>query len=68
MLAVIEKVENGFTVLFERYLNHSVEEEWSYLTVNDKLESWFTELRVDELREGGCRMGLGLFIEFSYNN
>jgi uncharacterized protein YndB with AHSA1/START domain len=53
MLATIEKVENGYTAKFERHYNHSVEEVWSWLTDNDKLSKWFSELRVDELREGG---------------
>jgi len=53
MLAVIEKVENGYLAQFERHFKYSVEEVWSYLTENDKLAKWFSELRVDELREGG---------------
>jgi uncharacterized protein YndB with AHSA1/START domain len=53
MLAVIQKVENGYTARFERCLNHSVEMVWSSLTDNDKLAQWFSELRIDELREGG---------------
>jgi uncharacterized protein YndB with AHSA1/START domain len=53
MLARIEKVENGYTAKFERHYHHSVEEVWSWLTDNDKLPQWFSELRVDELREGG---------------
>jgi uncharacterized protein YndB with AHSA1/START domain len=53
MLALIEKVENGYTAKFERHFNHSVEEVWSWLTDNDKLPKWFSELRVDELRKGG---------------
>lgn len=53
MLALIEKVENGYTAKYERHFKHSVEEVWSYLTDNDKLQQWFSELRVDELREGG---------------
>jgi uncharacterized protein YndB with AHSA1/START domain len=53
MLALIEKVENGYTAKFERHYNHSVEEVWSWLTENDKLPKWFSELRVDELRKGG---------------
>jgi uncharacterized protein YndB with AHSA1/START domain len=66
LLAQIEKVENGYTVRYERHLKHSVEEVWSYLTDNDKLPQWFSELRVDELREGGVikfDMGDGSFEE-----
>jgi uncharacterized protein YndB with AHSA1/START domain len=53
MLAIIEKVENGHIARFERHFKHSVEEVWSWLTDNEKLPKWFSELRVDELREGG---------------
>lgn len=68
MIAHIEKVENGFTVTYERHLNHSVEEVWSYLTDNDKLPKWFSELRVEELREGGVikfDLGDGTFEELT---
>lgn len=66
MLAQIEKVKNGYTARYERHLKHSVKEVWSYLTDNDKLPQWFSELRVDELREGGVikfDMGDGTFEE-----
>ncbi|MDQ0060046.1 SRPBCC family protein [Paenibacillus harenae] len=53
MLAVIQKAEVGYTARFERYWKHSTEEVWSWLTDNDKLAVWFSELRVDELRQGG---------------
>jgi uncharacterized protein YndB with AHSA1/START domain len=53
MLAVIQKIENGSIARFERHLKHSVEKVWSYLTENEKLAKWFSELRVDDLREGG---------------
>lgn len=53
MLAVIQKVENGYTARFERQLTHSVETVWSMLTDNEKLFHWFSELRVEDLREGG---------------
>lgn len=68
MLALIEKVQNGYTVTYQRHLKHSVEEVWSYLTYNDKLSKWFSELRVDELREGGVikfDMGDGTFEEMT---
>jgi uncharacterized protein YndB with AHSA1/START domain len=66
MLAQIKKVENGYSALFERHLNHPLEEVWSYLTDNKKLPEWFSELYVDELREGGVikfDMGNGNFEE-----
>jgi len=53
MLAVISIVEDNYIARIERYLPHSVEEVWSWLTVNDKLAQWFSELRVVDLREGG---------------
>ncbi|MDF2963703.1 MAG: activator of Hsp90 ATPase 1 family protein [Paenibacillus sp.] len=53
MLAVIQQVEHGYIARFERRLKHSVEKVWSSLTENDQLAKWFSELRVDELREGG---------------
>lgn len=68
MIAHIEKIENGYSATYERHLNHSVEEVWSYLTDNEKLQKWFSELRVDELRKGGVikfDMGDGTFDELS---
>ncbi|MFT4416443.1 SRPBCC family protein [Fredinandcohnia humi] len=53
MLAAIEKYETTYIATFERHYRHSVEEVWSMLTDNDKLPLWFSELRVDNLREGG---------------
>jgi uncharacterized protein YndB with AHSA1/START domain len=53
LLAVVQKVENGYTAHFERCFKHSVEKAWSMLTENEKLSQWFAELRIDNLREGG---------------
>ncbi|WP_336775853.1 SRPBCC family protein [Paenibacillus sp. MMO-58] len=53
MLAAIAKEGTGYTVTFERRLNHSKEDVWSYFTDNEKLPKWFSELRVEDLREGG---------------
>jgi uncharacterized protein YndB with AHSA1/START domain len=53
MLAVIQRVEKGYTARFERHLKHSVEKVWAMLTENDKLKKWFSELEVDNLRVGG---------------
>lgn len=53
MLAVIQQLKNGYIARFERHLKYSVEKVWSLLTENDKLAKWFSELRVDDLREGG---------------
>ncbi|OLS41716.1 SRPBCC family protein [Bacillus sp. MRMR6] len=64
MIAEIKKNARGYTARFERYMNHSAEKVWAYLTENDKLGQWFTELRMGELREGGVitfDMGDGTF-------
>lgn len=53
MLAVIQKSDTGYIAQFERQLGHSVEKVWSMLTDNEQLAKWFSELRVDDLREGG---------------
>ena len=53
MLAVLQQTKEGYVARFERHLKHSVEKVWSYLTENDKLKKWFSELQVDDLREGG---------------
>ncbi len=67
MLAVVQQDEFGTTVRFERRLKHSVEKVWSYLTDNDKLTQWFSELKVEDLRQGGritFDMQDGTFEEF----
>ncbi|WP_433944655.1 SRPBCC family protein [Paenibacillus sp. SN-8-1] len=53
MLAVIRKTQDTYVACFERHLKHSVEDTWAMLTENDKLRQWFSELEVDDLREGG---------------
>ncbi|CAM3583695.1 SRPBCC family protein [Paenibacillus lupini] len=53
MLATIRREGSGYTVVFERKLRHPKEEVWSYFTDNEKLPKWFSELRVEDLREGG---------------
>lgn len=53
MLANLQKGEHGYIARFERYEKHSVEKVWSMLTENEKLATWFSELRIDELRKGG---------------
>lgn len=67
MLAVVRQDEFGTTVRFELRLKHSVEKVWSYLTDNDKLKQWFSELKVEDLRQGGritFDMQDGTFEEF----
>ncbi|MBY3624685.1 SRPBCC family protein [Acinetobacter sp. CUI P1] len=53
MIANLKKAEDHYVARFERQLNHSASEIWSFLTENEKLALWFTELRVEDLREGG---------------
>lgn len=66
MIAEIQKVDSSYTATFDRRLNHSIESVWAMLTKNEELEKWFSELRVDELREGGFikfAMGDGTYEE-----
>ncbi|WP_425388342.1 SRPBCC family protein [Domibacillus tundrae] len=53
MLAVIQKGKSGYVARFERQMNHPVEKVWAMLTENEKLALWFSELRVENLCEGG---------------
>lgn len=53
MLATVEKVQNGYIARFERHLKYPVEQVWSMITENDKLSKWFSELSIEELKEGG---------------
>ncbi len=53
MLAVIEKGTNGYKVILERQIKSSKKEVWSWLTDNDKLKQWFSELHMEELKKGG---------------
>jgi uncharacterized protein YndB with AHSA1/START domain len=53
MIAVLQQTKDGYVARFERHLKHSVEKVWTSLTDNEKLKKWFSELEVDDLREGG---------------
>ncbi|WP_028778176.1 SRPBCC family protein [Shimazuella kribbensis] len=53
MQAELKKFEGGCIARFERHLKYSVAKVWSYLTENELLKTWFSELHIDELREGG---------------
>ncbi|WP_342599540.1 SRPBCC family protein [Psychrobacillus sp. FSL H8-0483] len=53
MIATIQKESEIYTARYERHFHHSVEEVWSMLTDNEKLQQWFTELQVVDLRNGG---------------
>lgn len=66
MIAEITKAGSGYSVRYERNLNHNAVKVWSMLTDNNQLQKWFSELRVDELRVGGLikfDMGDGTFEE-----
>lgn len=54
LIASIRQVENGYIAEFERHLKHPVEQVWAILSENEKLEKWFSELQIDDLREGGA--------------
>ncbi|WP_102345653.1 SRPBCC family protein [Bacillus sp. Marseille-P3661] len=71
MLAQINKVENKYIATFIRHWDYSVGEVWSWLTENDKLEKWFSELEIDDLSEGGIikfDMQDGTFEEMKITN
>ncbi|GGA45125.1 SRPBCC family protein [Psychrobacillus lasiicapitis] len=53
MIATIQKEKDIYTAYFERHIQHSVEEVWSMLTENDKLQQWFSELQIVDLSKEG---------------
>lgn len=53
MLAKIEKHGVHVKAQMTRLFDHPVEEVWSWLTENGKLQQWFSELTIAELRPGG---------------
>ncbi|WP_318617200.1 SRPBCC family protein [Sporosarcina sp. YIM B06819] len=61
MIATIQQLEQGYVACNKRQIKHSVQDVWAMLTDNTKLEKWFQELRVGELREGG-------FMQFDMSN
>ncbi|MEH7236802.1 SRPBCC family protein [Bacillus sp. JJ1562] len=68
MLATLTKNEPNYIATFERHYPHSVDEVWAMLTDNEKLPTWFAELKVDDLRKGGLilfDMGDGTFEEMT---
>jgi len=67
-LAEIEKRGVHVKARMTRLWNHSVEEVWSWLTENEKLQQWFSELEIEDLRVGGrihFDMGDGTFQEMT---
>ena len=53
MIATLQKESNISTARYERHFSHSVEDVWAMLTKNEKLQQWFSELTVVDLRKGG---------------
>lgn len=53
MIATIKKLNDVPVAVFEREMKHSPKEVWDYLTENDKLKQWFSELEVKSLEKGG---------------
>lgn len=53
MIATIDKSENVPVAVYERQINYPVDEVWSYLTENEKLQLWFPELEIGDLENDG---------------
>ncbi|WP_080875598.1 SRPBCC family protein [Oceanobacillus timonensis] len=53
MLATLEQVGNEYIATFERHWENTVEEVWSVLTQNNKLQQWMPNLEVVDLRKNG---------------
>lgn len=53
MNATMQEGPQGITATFKHHFKHSVQDVWAYLTVNDLLAKWFSELRIEDLRTGG---------------
>lgn len=53
MLAEIEKRGILIKARMVRLWKYPVEEVWSWLTENDKLQQWFSSLQIEELKQGG---------------
>ncbi|OZU89145.1 activator of Hsp90 ATPase 1 family protein [Virgibacillus indicus] len=52
MLAKIDKSGEFAAAVFTRQFYYSIDEVWSYLTNNDKLQQWFPELEIQKLEKG----------------
>lgn len=66
MIATIQKENAIYTARYERHFQHSVEEVWSMLIDNEKLQQWFKELQIVDLQKGGLMkfdMQDGTFID-----
>ncbi|UUI03967.1 SRPBCC family protein [Oceanobacillus jeddahense] len=70
VLASLEKTENGYIAIFKRQWENAVEEVWSALTENNKLQQWMPNLEVVDLRTNGTMKfnmndGTGEFFEIT---
>lgn len=52
--AEIVKDKSGYKATFVRKFAQSTEEVWAMLTENPKLQQWFSELTIEDLRKGGA--------------
>lgn len=53
MRAEIIRKEQGFEAVYERLLPFERERVWEMLADNEKLNQWFSELKITDLRKGG---------------
>lgn len=53
MRAEIIQDKQGYTATFVREFSRSIEDVWAMLTENGKLQQWFSELTIEDLRKGG---------------
>lgn len=53
MIAKIVKEADVVVAVYERKLHHSVDDVWAYLTENNKLQQWFPELEIQDLKVDG---------------
>lgn len=53
MRAEITQKDQGYEARFERTLPFESEQVWAMLTDNEKLNQWFSELEITDLRKGG---------------
>ena len=68
MLAEIQQLNDETVVEFHRDFSYPVSKVWRILTDNDQLAKWFSELKIQELTEGGkliFDMGNGTYEEMT---
>ena len=68
MLAEIQRANDEIVAEFHRNFPYPIEEVWTMLTDNNHLVKWFSELKIQELTEGGkllFDMGNGFYEEMT---